>query len=162
MYFSKRAPVYEKSQTTCEVRRAAKCKCQCDLIPAVTMSEAICTKPQEEYEDDFEKDLDWLISEEGRNEDQVNETLVYLATHFLLHFSTAVHRPAVSTAALTALCESLVASVELRRAGMSLCFARETYSADIQRRSSAGPSLHAILKDTLRHVSYRLITLVTC
>ncbi|XP_075878892.1 coiled-coil domain-containing protein 181 isoform X2 [Nelusetta ayraudi] len=34
------------------------------------MSEAICTKPQVEYEDDFEKDLDWLISEEGRSEDQ--------------------------------------------------------------------------------------------
>ncbi|XP_034565819.1 coiled-coil domain-containing protein 181 isoform X2 [Notolabrus celidotus] len=34
------------------------------------MSEVICTKTQEEYEDDFEKDLDWLISEEGRSVDQ--------------------------------------------------------------------------------------------
>ncbi|XP_038571751.1 coiled-coil domain-containing protein 181 isoform X1 [Micropterus salmoides] len=34
------------------------------------MSEVVCTKSQEEYEDDFEKDLDWLISEEGRGEDQ--------------------------------------------------------------------------------------------
>ncbi|XP_041647013.1 coiled-coil domain-containing protein 181 [Cheilinus undulatus] len=34
------------------------------------MSEVVCTKTQEEYEDDFEKDLDWLISEEGRSEDQ--------------------------------------------------------------------------------------------
>lgn len=126
------------------------------------MSEAICAKPQEEYEDDFEKDLDWLISEEGRSEDQVNKTLVHIAIDFRLHFSTAVHCPGVSSAALSALCESLVASVELRRAGMSLCFARETFSVDMQRRSSAGPSLHAILKDTLRHVSYRLITLVSC
>ncbi|XP_070688995.1 coiled-coil domain-containing protein 181 [Pempheris klunzingeri] len=34
------------------------------------MSEVGCVKSQEEYEDDFEKDLDWLISEEGRNIDQ--------------------------------------------------------------------------------------------
>uniref|UniRef100_A0A3P8S959 Coiled-coil domain-containing protein 181 n=1 Tax=Amphiprion percula TaxID=161767 RepID=A0A3P8S959_AMPPE len=34
------------------------------------MSEASGTKSQEEYEDDFEKDLDWLISEEGHSEDQ--------------------------------------------------------------------------------------------
>ncbi|XP_029286093.1 coiled-coil domain-containing protein 181 [Cottoperca gobio] len=34
------------------------------------MSEVVCTKSQEEYEDDFEKDLDWLISEETRSEDQ--------------------------------------------------------------------------------------------
>ncbi|KAM7012619.1 coiled-coil domain-containing protein 181 [Tautogolabrus adspersus] len=34
------------------------------------MSEVVCTKTQEEYEDDFEKDLDWLISEETRSEDQ--------------------------------------------------------------------------------------------
>ncbi|XP_069550710.1 coiled-coil domain-containing protein 181 [Brachyistius frenatus] len=34
------------------------------------MSVGVCTKSQEEYEDDFEKDLDWLISEEGRSEDQ--------------------------------------------------------------------------------------------
>lgn len=50
------------------------------------MSEAARTKPQEEYEDDFEKDLDWLISEEGRSEDQVHEALVHDATRFLLHF----------------------------------------------------------------------------
>ncbi|XP_058493787.1 coiled-coil domain-containing protein 181 [Solea solea] len=31
------------------------------------MSEVVCTKSQEEYEDDFEKDLDWLIDEEGQN-----------------------------------------------------------------------------------------------
>ncbi|XP_042372483.1 coiled-coil domain-containing protein 181 [Plectropomus leopardus] len=34
------------------------------------MSEVVYTKAQEEYEDDFEKDLDWLISEESRSEDQ--------------------------------------------------------------------------------------------
>lgn len=28
------------------------------------MSEALCVKPQEDYEDDFEKDLDWLIGED--------------------------------------------------------------------------------------------------
>uniref|UniRef100_A0A3B4FB19 Coiled-coil domain-containing protein 181 n=1 Tax=Pundamilia nyererei TaxID=303518 RepID=A0A3B4FB19_9CICH len=37
------------------------------------MSETVCTKTQEEYEDDFEKDLDWLISEEGRSGDQEGE-----------------------------------------------------------------------------------------
>ncbi|KAM6962799.1 coiled-coil domain-containing protein 181 [Aplochiton taeniatus] len=34
------------------------------------MSELVCARTQEEYEDDFEKDLDWLISEEGRSESQ--------------------------------------------------------------------------------------------
>ncbi|XP_028300738.1 coiled-coil domain-containing protein 181 [Gouania willdenowi] len=34
------------------------------------MSEVVPTKSQEEYEDDFEKDLDWLISEESQNEEQ--------------------------------------------------------------------------------------------
>uniref|UniRef100_A0A1A8KII7 Coiled-coil domain-containing protein 181 n=2 Tax=Nothobranchius kuhntae TaxID=321403 RepID=A0A1A8KII7_NOTKU len=34
------------------------------------MTEVTSTTSQEEYEDDFEKDLDWLISEEGRSEDQ--------------------------------------------------------------------------------------------
>ncbi|XP_020780300.2 coiled-coil domain-containing protein 181 isoform X2 [Boleophthalmus pectinirostris] len=34
------------------------------------MNEVVCTKSQEDYEDDFEKDLDWLISEEGRSEYQ--------------------------------------------------------------------------------------------
>ncbi|XP_041862523.1 coiled-coil domain-containing protein 181 isoform X2 [Melanotaenia boesemani] len=34
------------------------------------MTEVVCTKSQEEYEDDFERDLDWLISEESRSEDQ--------------------------------------------------------------------------------------------
>ncbi|KAK2835484.1 hypothetical protein Q5P01_015968 [Channa striata] len=34
------------------------------------MSEVVYTKSQEEYEDDFEKDLDWLISEESRSEEQ--------------------------------------------------------------------------------------------
>uniref|UniRef100_A0A3Q2Z6F2 Coiled-coil domain-containing protein 181 n=1 Tax=Hippocampus comes TaxID=109280 RepID=A0A3Q2Z6F2_HIPCM len=32
------------------------------------MSEVVCTKSQEVYEDDFEKDLDWLISEESRTD----------------------------------------------------------------------------------------------
>ncbi|XP_031163353.1 coiled-coil domain-containing protein 181 isoform X2 [Sander lucioperca] len=36
----------------------------------VIMSEVVCKQSQEEYEDDFEKDLDWLISEESRSEDQ--------------------------------------------------------------------------------------------
>lgn len=35
------------------------------------MTETVYTNSQEEYEDDFEKDLDWLISEESRSEDQV-------------------------------------------------------------------------------------------
>ncbi|XP_074491357.1 coiled-coil domain-containing protein 181 isoform X2 [Sebastes fasciatus] len=34
------------------------------------MTKVVSTKPREEYEDDFEKDLDWLISEESRSEDQ--------------------------------------------------------------------------------------------
>ncbi|XP_072295423.1 coiled-coil domain-containing protein 181 isoform X2 [Eucyclogobius newberryi] len=34
------------------------------------MNEVVCPKSQEEYEDDFEKDLDWLIGEESRSEDQ--------------------------------------------------------------------------------------------
>ncbi|KAM8874869.1 coiled-coil domain-containing protein 181 isoform 2-T8 [Spinachia spinachia] len=33
------------------------------------MSGVVCTKPQEDYEDDFEKDLDWLIGEDSRGED---------------------------------------------------------------------------------------------
>ncbi|KAL6107996.1 ccdc181 [Pungitius sinensis] len=33
------------------------------------MTEVVCAKPQEDYEDDFEKDLDWLIGEESRGED---------------------------------------------------------------------------------------------
>lgn len=43
-----------------------------DLPPVKIMSEVVYTKSQEEYEDDFEKDLDWLISEESRSEDQVS------------------------------------------------------------------------------------------
>ena len=35
------------------------------------MSEAVLDKALDGYEDDFEKDLDWLISEESRSEDQV-------------------------------------------------------------------------------------------
>ncbi|XP_030640963.1 coiled-coil domain-containing protein 181 [Chanos chanos] len=34
------------------------------------MSQTPSSKTQDEYEDDFEKDLDWLISEEGKSEDQ--------------------------------------------------------------------------------------------
>lgn len=37
------------------------------------MSQVICIKAQEEYQDDFEKDLDWLISEESRSGDQVSQ-----------------------------------------------------------------------------------------
>nr|XP_061832419.1 coiled-coil domain-containing protein 181-like [Nerophis lumbriciformis] len=33
-------------------------------------SDVVHTKTQEEYEEDFEKDLDWLISEESRSEEQ--------------------------------------------------------------------------------------------
>lgn len=40
------------------------------------MSEVVCTKAQEEYEDDFEKDLDWLISEENQSEEQVSQASV--------------------------------------------------------------------------------------
>ncbi|XP_068599960.1 coiled-coil domain-containing protein 181 [Brachionichthys hirsutus] len=39
-----------------------------DLLPAVIMSEVVC-KAQDEYEDDFEKDLDWLIGEESRSKE---------------------------------------------------------------------------------------------
>uniref|UniRef100_A0A665WN30 Coiled-coil domain-containing protein 181 n=1 Tax=Echeneis naucrates TaxID=173247 RepID=A0A665WN30_ECHNA len=46
-----------------------------------SMSEAVCTKTQEEYEDDFEKDLDWLISEESRSEDQVNKVCINDSTY---------------------------------------------------------------------------------
>ena len=31
------------------------------------------TRTQEEYEDDFEKDLDWLIGEDARSENQVGQ-----------------------------------------------------------------------------------------
>lgn len=34
------------------------------------MSQLVCTRTQEEYEDDFEKDLDWLIGEDARSENQ--------------------------------------------------------------------------------------------
>ncbi|KAI5610433.1 coiled-coil domain-containing protein 181 [Silurus asotus] len=34
------------------------------------MSVAVSSNTQEEYDDDFEKDLDWLISEESKNEEQ--------------------------------------------------------------------------------------------
>lgn len=37
------------------------------------MSQVVCNKAQEEYQDDFEKDLDWLISEESRSGDQVSQ-----------------------------------------------------------------------------------------
>uniref|UniRef100_A0A3B4AF05 Coiled-coil domain-containing protein 181 n=1 Tax=Periophthalmus magnuspinnatus TaxID=409849 RepID=A0A3B4AF05_9GOBI len=36
------------------------------------MNEVVCSKSQEEYEDDFEKDLDWLISEEGRKDEHTH------------------------------------------------------------------------------------------
>lgn len=45
------------------------------------MSEVVCTKSQEEYEDDFEKDLDWLISEESRSEDQASQASVFSAIY---------------------------------------------------------------------------------
>lgn len=51
------------------------------------MSETVCTKTQEEYEDDFEKDLDWLISEEERSGDQVGLTLHLLHLVFLIFLS---------------------------------------------------------------------------
>ena len=35
------------------------------------MSDAGLSKALDGYEDDFEKDLDWLIGEENRSEDQV-------------------------------------------------------------------------------------------
>lgn len=38
-----------------------------------TMSDVVFNKDQDGYEDDFEKDLDWLITEDGRSEDQVYE-----------------------------------------------------------------------------------------
>lgn len=38
------------------------------------MNEDIDSKSHEEYEDDFEKDLDWLINEEGWREDRVSQT----------------------------------------------------------------------------------------
>lgn len=47
------------------------------------MSEVVCIKPQEEYLDDFEKDLDWLINEESRGEGQVSQLRVILSLFFL-------------------------------------------------------------------------------
>lgn len=47
------------------------------------MSEVVCIKPQEEYQDDFEKDLDWLINEESRSEGQVSQLRVILSLLFL-------------------------------------------------------------------------------
>lgn len=47
-----------------------------DHLPVKIMSEVACGKSQEEYEDDFEKDLDWLIGEEGRSEDQVSAVYI--------------------------------------------------------------------------------------
>lgn len=69
------------------------------------MTEVVFTKSQEEYEDDFEKDLDWLISEEDRSDEQVSQaayrpqdrlipsllsffTLIYFKTILLLCFIT--------------------------------------------------------------------------
>lgn len=46
------------------------------------MTETVYKNSQEEYEDDFEKDLDWLISEESRSEDQVRCS----GSHSFLHF----------------------------------------------------------------------------
>lgn len=43
------------------------------------MSEAVCIKAQEEYQDDFEKDLDWLISEESRSDDQVRQLSLFFS-----------------------------------------------------------------------------------
>lgn len=151
-------------------------KSQCDLIPALTMSEAICTKPQEEYEDDFEKDLDWLISEEGHSEDQVNEAsvhvTVYAATLCLSSYtdptlSTAGRYSGVLSAALTALCscfcESVMTSVELRElACLCVLHGKPTLLTHSGVAPPVGPSLHAILTGALRHVCDRMITLVTC
>ncbi|XP_066515313.1 coiled-coil domain-containing protein 181, partial [Hoplias malabaricus] len=39
------------------------------------MSVAVSSNVQEEYEDDFEKDLDWLISEESKSEEQDDEDI---------------------------------------------------------------------------------------
>ncbi|KAL6459352.1 hypothetical protein MHYP_G00328240 [Metynnis hypsauchen] len=39
------------------------------------MSVAVSSNAQEEYEDDFEKDLDWLISEESKSEEQDDEDI---------------------------------------------------------------------------------------
>lgn len=49
------------------------------------MTQMVCTKSQEEYEDDFEKDLDWLIHEEGRSDDQVNQASMCLETFIQNH-----------------------------------------------------------------------------
>jgi len=66
------------------------------------MSEVVCTKPQEEYEDDFEKDLDWLICEESRSEDQVsnNFLLSFLFVITLLHSLSREAQCALLTADL--------------------------------------------------------------
>lgn len=61
------------------------------------MSEVVCAKSQEEYEDDFEKDLDWLISEEGRSEDQVGQALLCkLRPHTQAHSSSTFYYHFVS------------------------------------------------------------------
>lgn len=37
------------------------------------MSDSAVQNTPDEYEDDFEKDLDWIISEESKSEEQVGE-----------------------------------------------------------------------------------------
>lgn len=65
------------------------------------MSQVVSATTQEEYEDDFEKDLDWLISEESRSEDQVSQyRLVYYPT-YLPTISTAGPRATESMALLS-------------------------------------------------------------
>ncbi|MCI4380519.1 hypothetical protein PGIGA_G00240890 [Pangasianodon gigas] len=47
------------------------------------MSVAVGSNTQEEYEDDFEKDLDWLISEESKNEEQDEDDIEAQIDHEL-------------------------------------------------------------------------------
>ncbi|KAM9475755.1 coiled-coil domain-containing protein 181 isoform 2-T2 [Clarias gariepinus] len=47
------------------------------------MSVAVSSNIQEEYEDDFEKDLDWLISEESKNEEQDEDDIESQIDHEL-------------------------------------------------------------------------------
>lgn len=50
------------------------------------MSELVCMKAQEEYQDDFERDLDWLISEESRSQEQVVSSVSDFCFFFFLFY----------------------------------------------------------------------------
>lgn len=156
-----------------------------DLLPVKIMSEVVCTKSQEEYDDDFEKDLDWLISEEGRGEDHVSRASLYnlqfieahwtdwpISTFCFFHPPSLFYCVKLSTALLTAycvlhgsltlLCESVtVSSVEFPELE-HLPIPCETNSIDMQWHTFTVPPPDAILMNTLTHVCYHTSMPITC